>query len=221
MIFIVGITLSMSFLSIFRQDSHRKVIVSATSIQKNVEVHVGDYVIISNEGDIVSPDYSKKNTVYLKGLVNGWGSGSHPSTRLCLEFIADHMHKDMVFIDYGCGSGILSIFAAKHGAKKCYGIEVDENSIETAMENASLNQVDEIVDVIHTARIYIGNDNVPQSDITVANILPGALTRLAGTLWGLTKPGGYLCLSGVRPEQLPAVRRFVHTCEHHRLPKQS
>lgn len=101
--------------------------------------------------------------------------------------------------------------------------------MQAAKINFRLNDVHNIVDLCHTSEVYVGNDRFPLADVTVANILPGmknsltllifsicliccnlfvvgALTRLVVPLWGLTKPGGTLCLSGMRPSDLAAVR---------------
>eukprot|EP01035_Chromulina_nebulosa_P018620 gene18620-24352_t len=114
----------------------------------------------------------------------------------------------MKVLDYGTGSGILSIFATKLGASKCIGVEVDESSLQTALTNSQLNNVDKYIDIRHTSTMYLGDDSIDICDMTIANILPGALVRLAGLLWGLTKPGGLICLSGMRPHQLESVKQF-------------
>ena len=90
---------------------------------------------------------------------------------------------------------------------RCLGVEVDDSAIASAVANVHLNNVADVVEIIHTARIYIGNEDLPEFDVTIANILPGALTRIVWPIWGLTKPGGTICLSGMRPNQLKDVRR--------------
>jgi ribosomal protein L11 methyltransferase len=110
-------------------------------------------------------------------------------------------------LDYGTGSGILSIFAIKSGAKKCLAVDIDEETLDSATENVALNDLSNQINVIHTRSVYLGDNKFPLFDITIANILPGALTRLTAVLCLLTKPDGLLCLSGIRPVQLPAIKK--------------
>lgn len=139
----------------------------------------------------------------------GWGSGSHPTTRLCLDFITENVSTGMKVLDYGTGSGVLSIYAALSGASICYGVDVDEDSLITAKSNVKLNNVEGIVKLVHTSTMYLGDENIPLFDVAIANILPGPLTRLSGLLCLLIKPGGLLCLSGMRHDQLKAVKEYV------------
>jgi ribosomal protein L11 methylase PrmA len=180
----------------------------------NREVVIGSYRIISSDNNVIkSTKDINEDVIYLNNIKEGWGDGKHPTTRLCLEFIDEFMRKDsnknskVTLLDYGTGSGILSIFAAKMNVNKCLGVEVDESSIASAATNVALNNVTNVVEVIHTARIYIGNEDLPIFDVTIANILPGALARIVFPIWGLTKPGGTICLSGLRPNQLEDIRR--------------
>jgi ribosomal protein L11 methyltransferase len=178
------------------------------------ELDIGGNVrIISSEYDgtfTFADDNNKEgeNVIKLNNIGSGWGSGSHPTTFLCLEFLREKLSPGMKFLDYGTGSGILSIYAAKLGATKCIGVDVDEAALASAAANCKLNSVDNIVDIIHTKEVYVGDTTFPMCDITVANILAGALTRLVGPICGYTKPGSYLCLSGIRPWELDGVKRF-------------
>ena len=122
----------------------------------------------------------------------------------------DNVKDKDIFLDYGCGSGILSILAAKLGAIKCLGVDIDEDSLSAAITNAKLNNVSNILEIIHTKTVYIGDNSHALADVTVANILPGPLSRLVAPLWMLTKPGGYICLSGLRPAELPGIRRLKY-----------
>ena len=139
-----------------------------------------------------------------------WGNGEHPTTKLCLNFLEKSVKPGTKVLDYGCGSGILSIVAAKLGAKNVLGVEVDDASLEASIANCAINGVSEIVECVHTREIYIGEPRFADAiaDVTVANILPGPLTRLVSPLWGFTKSGGRFCLSGMRPEELAAVREL-------------
>ena len=115
----------------------------------------------------------------------------------------------MSLLDYGTGSGILSIYAAKKGSNRCVAIDIDEETLVSARNNVLLNKVEDIVKIMHTREIYIDNtDSLPKFDITVANILPGPLYRLVAPICLLTKPGGFICISGLRSHELPAIRRY-------------
>lgn len=178
-------------------------------VYDSCSITVGGFTIISSEDENVSQsNLSVENKlIKLVDIRSGWGNGAHPTTKLCLDFVASSVTTSGVsFLDYGTGSGILSILAAKLGASKCIAIDVDEDSLRAAKRNIAINSVENIVEVIHTKYIYLGDDSFSESDITIANILPGALNRLGGTIWMLTKPGGLICLSGMRPHELAAIR---------------
>jgi len=134
---------------------------------------------------------------------NGWGNGDHPSTRMCLEFLSGIPLKNKKFVDYGCGSGILSIAAVKLGAESAFATDVCLDSLANAEQNFQLNGVVEQTEVTHPRTIVIGD---LQADIICANILPGVLIRLRHTLALSVKPGGLLCLSGMRPSESMAVK---------------
>jgi ribosomal protein L11 methylase PrmA len=81
-------------------------------------------------------------------------------------------------------------------------VDIDEDTLIAARKNSIINGVQDIMDVVHTRIVYVGEIRFPVSDITVANILPGPLSMLAATLWSFTKPGGLLCLSGIKPYEI-------------------
>mmetsp|Transcript_7137 Transcript_7137/g.9563 ORF Transcript_7137/g.9563 Transcript_7137/m.9563 type:complete len:388 (+) Transcript_7137:60-1223(+) len=133
-----------------------------------------------------------------------WGNGDHPTTSLCLEFISNHVdEKTETFLDYGCGSSVLSIAAIKLGAKKAFATDVCLDSLANAEQNLQTNGVSEQVDLFHPRTIVIGD---LKTDVVVANILPGVLIRLRHTLALAVKPNGFLCLSGMRPTEVNAVK---------------
>jgi ribosomal protein L11 methyltransferase len=174
-------------------------------------IKVGNFQIVSIDSEVSESsegNENKNNFIFLTDLKSGWGNGAHPTTKLCLDFVSSSVKRGMTVLDYGTGSGILSILAAKLGALKCIAVDVDEDCIRAATNNARLNNVDKIIDIVHTKAVYIGDDSFPEADITVANILPGPLSRLVAPIWMLTKPGGLVCLSGLRPAELTAIRRI-------------
>jgi len=123
-----------------------------------------------------------------------FGTGTHPTTQLCLAWLDEHVVPGARVLDYGCGSGILSIAAAKLGAGDTVGIDVDDQALEAARANAAANNV--------SAR-YTGPDKLHTGsfDIVVANILSNPLKLLAPALLARVAPRGALVLSGVLERQ--------------------
>lgn len=129
-----------------------------------------------------------------------FGTGTHPTTALCLEWLDGLDLRGRRVIDYGCGSGILAIAALKLGAEAAVGIDYDPQALQASRENAQKNGVAERLTVCLP-------DEMPQApaDILVANILAGPLISLAPALGALIKPGGAFALSGILAEQYEAV----------------
>ena len=86
-------------------------------------------------------------------------------------YLRDSQKGDKV-LDYGTGSGILSIAAAKLGADHCVAVDIDEDTLIAAEINGRINGVSDVLDVVHTRSVYVGEERFPISDVTVANILP-------------------------------------------------
>ena len=124
-----------------------------------------------------------------------FGTGSHPTTRLCLKWLDTQLKSDKNVLDYGCGSGILTIAALKLGAGSAVGVDIDEQAIRASKDNAAQNNVD--------AQFYLP-DGLPQGqfDIVVANILANPLRMLGEMLAARTKQGGRIVLSGLLDEQV-------------------
>jgi ribosomal protein L11 methyltransferase len=123
-----------------------------------------------------------------------FGTGSHPTTRLCLRWLDTHMSGGETVLDYGCGSGILAIAAAKLGAKQITGVDIDEQAILASRENARRNGV--------TGCFQIASAAIEgQVDILVANILANPLRVLAPALAQYVRPDGAIVLSGILAEQ--------------------
>jgi len=144
------------------------------------------------------PDESAVNVRLDPGLA--FGSGTHPTTSLCLEWLDGEDIQGKTVIDYGCGSGILAIAAALLGAKRVIGVDNDPQAV-TATENN--RQENGIAPDLLTAHLP-GEPHEP-ADIVIANILSGPLMELEPILSGLTKPGGKLVLSGLLDEQSRAL----------------
>ena len=143
-----------------------------------------------------APDDKAINLRLDPGLA--FGTGSHPTTRLCLQWLDQYVAGGESVLDYGCGSGILAIAALKFGAAKAWGVDIDPQAIATAKDNAANNHV--------LADFYLPeSDTATQADIVVANILTNPLLTLAPLLAERCLPHGKLVLSGILIEQAEKV----------------
>lgn len=131
-----------------------------------------------------------------------FGTGTHPTTALCLEWMDATEFGGKTVTDYGCGSGVLAVAAALKGAAKVHAIDHDPQALTATCDNASGNGV---LDRIETALPGALAD--PRADIVLANILAGPLVELADRIAGLVRPGGALVLSGILEEQAGDVER--------------
>ncbi len=129
-----------------------------------------------------------------------FGTGSHPTTRLCLKWLEANLQfaAKPTVLDYGTGSGILAIAAMRLGAAKAYGVDIDPAALDAARYNAAQNNV-----IVHFADVESAVDVV--ADILVANILVNPLRVLAPLLAAHTKPGGALVLAGILDPQTAAL----------------
>ncbi|MBP3863108.1 MAG: 50S ribosomal protein L11 methyltransferase, partial [Pseudomonas sp.] len=142
-----------------------------------------------------APEPDAVNLLLDPGLA--FGTGTHPTTALCLEWLDGQDLKNCTVLDFGCGSGILAIAAMLLGAKHAVGTDIDVQALEASRDNANRNGVDP-----QLFPLYLPED-MPQvqADVVVANILAGPLVSLAPQLSSLVKPGGRLALSGILAEQ--------------------
>lgn len=123
-----------------------------------------------------------------------FGTGSHPTTRLCLQWLERHLRGGETVLDYGCGSGILAIAAMKLGAARAVGVDIDPAAIHASKENAGRNRV----------ACEFSDSQAPlayEADIVVANILANPLKLLAPLLAEYGRPGGSIALSGILDHQ--------------------
>ncbi len=143
-----------------------------------------------------APDPAALNLRLDPGLA--FGTGSHPTTRLCLEWLRDTIAGGETVLDYGCGSGILAIAAARLGATRVTATDVDPQALVASRANALANGVD-----VNVA----APDALPlrAEDIVVANILANPLVLLAPALAARVRPGGRIALSGILSAQVPTV----------------
>jgi ribosomal protein L11 methyltransferase len=146
--------------------------------------------IVPSWHDAPSPD--AVNIVLDPGLA--FGTGSHPTTSLCLEWLTRQNLTNQSMLDYGCGSGILAIAAKKLGAMPVVGVDIDPQAIIASNYNAQQNQV--------SVEFYDADNFSHQVfDVVVANILSSALMVLAPALAKYCKTGGKLALSGILQQQ--------------------
>lgn len=145
------------------------------------------------------PDPDAVNVMLDPGLA--FGTGTHPTTALCLTWLDGLDLVGKTVIDFGCGSGILAIAALKLGAAAAIGIDIDPQAIQASRDNAERNGVSERLS------LYLPHqqpDNL-SADVVVANILAGPLRELAPLISVLPKEGGHLGLSGVLASQAEGV----------------
>ena len=149
---------------------------------------------------LAPPDANAVNLLLDPGLA--FGTGTHPTTFLCLQWLATQPLTNKDVIDYGCGSGILGIGAILLGAKQVLGVDIDPQALLATQDNAQRNAIaPERLPVVFPDKC-----SSTQVDVMVANILAGPLVELAPTLIALVKPGGKLCLSGILATQAEAVQ---------------
>ncbi|MBU3020381.1 50S ribosomal protein L11 methyltransferase [Aestuariibacter sp. A3R04] len=146
------------------------------------------------------PDPTAVNVMLDPGLA--FGTGTHPTTALCLRWLDALDLKDKVVVDFGCGSGILALAALKLGAREVIGIDIDPQALQATMENARRNEVESRLSV------YLPADQPTlEADVVMANILSGPLIALQKVITAFCKPGGKLVLSGILEEQVENIER--------------
>ncbi len=132
-----------------------------------------------------------------------FGTGTHATTALCLNWLATHALSGKEIIDFGCGSGILAIAALKLGAHSAWSIDIDPGALAVTCENAQRNEVSDRLSAVTPQSLPAGAN----ADVVVANILADPLIQLAPRLTGLTRTGGVLLLSGMLEQQSAEVER--------------
>jgi len=144
------------------------------------------------------PDPDAINILMDPGLA--FGSGTHATTELCLEWLEQHPPQGAEVIDFGCGSGILAIAALRLGAVHALGIDYDPQAIVASNENAQRNAVAEQAEFV-----LPGERQPADCDLLLANVLATPLISLAPQLTGWVKPGGHIVLSGILASQADQV----------------
>ncbi len=147
-----------------------------------------------------APEPEAVNLLLDPGLA--FGTGTHPTTALCLEWLDGQPLDDCNVLDFGCGSGILAIAAKLLGAKQLTCTDIDVQALEATRDNANRNAI-----AAEDMLVYLPEDMPHQQfDVVLANILAGPLVSLAPQLIAYTRSGGRLALSGILAEQAQEVR---------------
>ena len=142
-----------------------------------------------------APDPQAVNLLLDPGLA--FGTGTHPTTALCLEWLDGQQLQGLQVIDFGCGSGILAIAALLLGAEQVVGTDIDPQALEASRDNAQRNQLAD-----ERFPLYLPEAMPTEpADLLVANTLAGPLVSLAPQLTSLVRPGGRIALSGILAEQ--------------------
>jgi ribosomal protein L11 methyltransferase len=142
------------------------------------------------------PDAAKQVIRLDPGLA--FGTGTHPTTRMCLRWIAKHPPSNLRVLDYGCGSGILAIGAGKFGAREVIAVDIDPSAVESTRLNAEANRVQ--------LEAGLPNAATGEHDLVLANILATPLRVLAPLLCAHVRRGGHLVLAGILTRQLDELR---------------
>ena len=166
-----------------------------------------------SERFVVKPtwrEYEPKDDELIIELDPGraFGTGSHPTTSLCLKLMEENIKEEDSVIDVGTGSGILMIAADRLGASEVYGTDIDELAVESAKENLELNGISE-----DRAKVYLGNlvsvVNGKKFDVVVANILADVLLILLNDISKVVKKDGLVIFSGIIDEKCELLKREV------------
>lgn len=167
---------------------------------------IGDKIVVKPMWE----DYNEKQGELVIELDPGmaFGTGEHETTRMCIKALEKYVEKDSIVFDVGCGSGILAIAAAKLGAKKAIGVDLDPVAVESAKENIALNNIENI-------EVLYGNllDVVlGKADIVVANILAEIVCILTEDVSKAINQGGYFISSGIIHDRVEMVTEKLEEC---------
>ena len=161
-------------------------------------------ICIKNRIKIVQSWNEIKNPKLINIILDpglAFGTGAHPTTHLCTEWLIDNVSKEKKVLDYGCGSGILAIAAHKLGAKMVKGVDIDPQAIIASKENGTINQCN--IQWLNTDKNFKF-----QADLVIANILSSALSVLAPLLASYCSPKGKIALSGILESQESQIKRI-------------
>ena len=174
----------------------------------NTPRHIGRRFLVT-PADVPAPASAPEQIVLRIDPGAAFGDGAHPTTHLCLAAVERHLQPGAPLIDLGAGTGILSIGAAKLGARPILAVDIDGEAVRVARANVALNQVEANVRVEQgsLAEVLAGRYGLAQAPLVVANILAHVLVDFfAQGLAETVTPGGLLILSGILRTQGPEIR---------------
>ena len=153
------------------------------------------WILPSNE----SPVEMNVTNVFLNPG-SAFGTGSHPTTRLCLEWLSKNIKGGESLLDYGCGSGILAIAGKKLGCSSSIGVDIDPNALNVTKNNSLINNL--------SISVYLPEElsNTKKFDIIIANILYKPLIELLPRFKSSLKPGGFIAVSGILESQIKIIK---------------
>ena len=155
----------------------------------------------------VCPSWESKHSIPSDAIVINmdpglaFGTGTHQTTSLCLEFLAENPPNSLDVIDFGCGTGILAIAAAKLGAKRVFAIDNDPQAVTASKENAKKNNCADVIKAFHSAEMI----EYEKCDLLMANILAKPLVELQTLFSKIVKPNGAILLSGILEHQVEKI----------------
>lgn len=165
---------------------------------------IGEKIIIKPTWE----EYKKTNEEIVIELDPGmaFGTGTHETTVMCIEALEKYVKKNDLVYDIGCGSGILSIVAAKLGGKKSIGIDLDELCVKVSNENIILNNVEDLVEIKQGNLLDVVYD---KADIIVSNIIAEVIVKMTGSLKDYLKPNGIFISSGIILDKVDMVKKAL------------
>ena len=149
----------------------------------------------------IKPELSTEDVVIMMDPGLAFGTGTHQTTSLCLEYLDENPPVNLDVIDFGCGTGILAIAAAKLKAKSVLAIDNDPQAVIASHENVITNRCDEVINTIHS----MDQDNSSRCDLLIANILANPIIELEPLFSEFLKSNGTILLSGIIKDQVKEV----------------
>lgn len=159
--------------------------------------------VVPDGFDVVDPN--AVNLILDPGLA--FGTGTHPTTALCLAWLDENEVAGKRLVDFGCGSGVLAVMALLHGASEVICVDIDDQAIEATWQNAKKNGVDGGIRVVSPNEV----ESITAVDGVLANILAAPLLQLCDRFADMLRPEGFVVLSGILAEQENVIADKYHS----------